>query len=156
MPVCTDLTARQAARISPSPPSGAERVGVRWGSPPLEQPSYPPHPPGAATPGPSLSPRKRAERGKGGGGRCPDLRRHPPHPPTLPARVPPSPPESGRRGGFRPVSAGNSLLQCSSSRTRLGGGIAVFRRRQRHLLVKIEVYHLCQDGGGWTSLRVVR
>jgi hypothetical protein len=30
---CTDLTARQAAGISPSPPLGAERVGVRWGSP---------------------------------------------------------------------------------------------------------------------------
>src|SRR6266446_3509725 len=85
-----------------------------------------------------------------------DLRRHPPHPPTLPAWAPPSPPERAERG-FRPVSAGNLLLQCSSSRTRLGGGIAVFRRRYRcHLCVKIEVHDLSQDGRGGTSRRVIR
>ena len=140
---------------------GGEGRGEVGGAPPSpEQPSYPPHPPGAATPGPSLSPRKRAERGKGGGGRCPDLRRHPPHPPTLPARVPPSPPESGRRGGFRPVSAGNSLLQCSSSRTRLGGGIAVFRRRQRAIFSSRSRSIICVRMGevgrryGWSGGRL--
>ena len=44
---------------------GGEGRGEVGGAPRPEQPSYPPHPPGAATPGPSLSPRKRAERGKG-------------------------------------------------------------------------------------------
>src|SRR6266404_7924758 len=118
---CIDLTVRQAAGISSSPPLGAERVGVRWGEPPVSN------------------------------SRATHLTL-----PAQPRRAPPSPPERAERG-FRPVSAGNLLLQCSSSRTRLEGGIAVFRRRYRcHLCVRIEAYHRCQDGGGWTSPRVVR
>jgi hypothetical protein len=81
-------------------------------------------------------------------------------PSTLPSHAsgvgPSLSPERAERG-FRPVSAGNLLLQCSSSRTRLGGGIAVFRRRYRcHLCVKIEVHDLSQDGRGGTSRRVIR
>jgi hypothetical protein len=49
---------------SPSPPLGAERVGVRWGSRRSEVRRDPPHPPIASAMGPSLSPRKRAERGE--------------------------------------------------------------------------------------------
>src|SRR6266436_5777985 len=85
-------------------------------------------------------------------------------PPSRTAELPTSPshasgvgpalsPERAERG-FRPVSAGNLLLQGSSSRTGLGGGIAVFRRRYRcHLCVKIEVYDLSQDGRGEKSPR---
>jgi hypothetical protein len=65
---------------------------------------------------------------------------------------------SPRKGG-EGFSAGccTSLLQFSSSRTRLGGGIAVFRRRYRcHLCVKIEVPDLSQNGRGGTSRRVIR
>src|SRR5712691_10012747 len=47
-------------RWSPSPPSGAERVGVRWGIP--ERWRAPTSPSHCVAMGPSLSPR-RAERG---------------------------------------------------------------------------------------------
>jgi hypothetical protein len=43
-------------RDSPSPPVGAERVGVRWGSRRSEERRDPPHPPIASAMGPSLSP----------------------------------------------------------------------------------------------------
>src|SRR4051794_39515993 len=48
------------AVLAPSPPSGAERAGVRWGIP-ERVPTSPPHPPIADAMGPSLSP-FRAER----------------------------------------------------------------------------------------------
>ena len=45
---------------------GGGEGGGEVGEPPrAETWRHPPHPPGAAAPGPSLSPRKRAERGKG-------------------------------------------------------------------------------------------
>jgi hypothetical protein len=45
--------------VSPSPPLGAERVGVRWGIPePLPGPTSPSHASGV---GPSLSPLKGGE-----------------------------------------------------------------------------------------------
>src|SRR5713101_965028 len=56
------------AAYPPSPPLGAERVGVRWGSPRLRTAAPPTSPsPSLTRRGPSLSPRKRAERGKGSG-----------------------------------------------------------------------------------------
>src|SRR5437868_6376524 len=45
---------------APSPPPGAERVGVRWGIP-ERSPIGPPHPPVAGATGPSLSPLKGGE-----------------------------------------------------------------------------------------------
>src|SRR5271167_263242 len=68
-----DLIARRVAEISPSPPLGAERVGVRWGIPAV--------PSSGAThltlPSPRIKPA--------------GLR-------LTPRRVPPSPPAGGRRG----------------------------------------------------------
>src|SRR5206468_8882376 len=58
---CTHL----AAKVSLSALGGGEGRG-EVGEPARSQRRYgPPHPPAATAPGPSLSPRKRAERGKG-------------------------------------------------------------------------------------------
>src|SRR5437762_13543432 len=53
-----DITA--PAPLTPSPPLGAERAGVRWGIP-ERSPACPPHPP-TAPPWAPLSPPLRAER----------------------------------------------------------------------------------------------
>ena len=84
----------------------------------------------------------------GGGGRCPDLRRHPPYPPTLPAWAPPSPPASGR---LRRLPRG-FLLGFSA------GFLPVNLRAPTacHLCVKIEVHDSSQDGRGGTWRRVIR
>src|SRR5260370_34787548 len=67
------------------------------GEPPVSNSRYPPPPPGAATPGPSLSPRKRAERGKGS-----RLNRYRPNMWACPSRRP------GREGSPRTAGpAGN-------------------------------------------------
>src|SRR5260370_2021114 len=58
-PVCKRCAAVTPSKLTPSPPSGAERVGVRWGIPErLPMPTSPSHPFGA---GPSLAPLKGAE-----------------------------------------------------------------------------------------------
>ena len=48
------------SQADPSPPLGAERAGVRWGTP-ERVPTSPPHPPIADAMGPSLSPLKGGE-----------------------------------------------------------------------------------------------
>jgi protein ImuB len=58
--ICVSIEGQTGAASTPSPPPGAERVGVRWGIP-QRLPTSPPHPPIAGAMGPSLSPLKGGE-----------------------------------------------------------------------------------------------
>src|SRR5271167_2562951 len=105
---CIDRTARQVAEISPSPPLGAERVGVRWGSPAV--------PSSGAThltlPSPRIKPA--------------GLR-------LTPRRVPPSPPASGRRGARRSRKIGASRNVCMPSAKAGAQGLPLARTGGKRL-----------------------
>ena len=135
---------------------GGEGRGEVGGAPQSRTAELPTSPSRRSHAGPLPLPPQAGGEGQGGRGPMSRSAASPTHPPTPPAWAPPSPPGRAERG----FSAGNSLLQCSSSRTRLGGGIAVFRRRQRAIFSSRSRPIICVRMGevgrrhGWSGGRL--